>query len=87
MKEPSYLLTYFTYSTKAELDTILSDLQTILPKGEIVNLFIEGFSPEAFKPYGIEVSDKLIWAMEHTLKYAIDTEELIKYILNRGTEE
>jgi hypothetical protein len=86
METTTYPLTYFTNSTRAELDTIIDDLHTILPKGEIVNLFVENFNKSSFNLYGVSITDKLVWAVEHTLKYAIDTEMLINYIFSRGTE-
>lgn len=88
MKE--YLLTYFTNRTIDELDTIVDRLKTILPKGEIVNLFVERFTPSILSEYQITMSDKLVWAVNHTLQYAIDTEMLIRYIfdkIDRGDEE
>ncbi len=88
MKE--YLLTYFTNKTIDELDTIVDRLKTILPKGEIVNLFVERFTPSILSEYQITMSDKLVWAVNHTLQYAIDTEMLIRYIfdkIDRGDEE
>lgn len=88
MKE--YLLTYFTNKTIDELDTIIDRLKTILPKGEIVNLFVERFTPSILSEYQITMSDKLVWAVNHTLQYAIDTEMLIRYIfdkIDRGDEE
>lgn len=88
MKE--YLLTYFTNKTIDELDTIIDRLKTILPKGEIVNLFVERFTPTILSEYQITMSDKLVWAVNHTLQYAIDTEMLIRYIfdkIDRGDEE
>lgn len=90
MKTCTYPLTYFTSRTIAELDEIIDSLKTILPKGEIVNLFIEKFNASSLSAYGIEVSDKLIWAIKHTLQYAIDTEMLVDYIfdkIDRGDEE
>ena len=88
MKE--YLLTYFTNKTIDELDTIVDRLKTILPKGEIVNLFVERFTPSILSEYQITMSDKLVWAVNHTVQYAIDTEMLIRYIfdkIDRGDEE
>ena len=82
MKITDYPLTYFTSSTKEELDVVLETLETTLPKGEVVPLFIEHFSPDTLRDvYGIEITDKLIWAVEHTLKHPDDTESLIRYIL------
>lgn len=86
MKATTFPLTYFTHSTRSELDAIIDDLHTILPKGEIVNLFIEKFDKANFSEYGVDITDKLVWAVEHTLKYAIDTEMLIMYIFNRIEE-
>lgn len=87
MNSSRYLMTYFTNSTLSELDAVILDLQTILPKGEIVNLFIEKFNKNNFTKYGVNITDRLAWAVEHTLNYAIDTEMLINYIFDRGTEE
>lgn len=87
----TYPLTYFTNRTKDELDEVLEDLSTILPKGEIVNLFVEKFNPDLlYKKYKIALTDKLINSVKKTLQYAIDTELMIRYIsnkLDRGNEE
>lgn len=87
----TYPLTYFTNRTKDELDGVLEDLSTILPKGEIVNLFVEKFNPDLlYKKYKIALTDKLISSVKKTLQYAIDTELMIRYIsnkLDRGNEE
>lgn len=85
-----YPLTYFTSRTIAELDEIINSLKTILPKGEIVNLFIEKFNSDSLLKYGIEVSNKLVRDVNSTLKHAIDTEMLIYYIFDKidlGDEE
>ena len=87
MKVAKYPLTYFTNRTRDELDDIIVDLKTILPKGEIVNLFIEKFNPDTFEStYDIYVSDKLEKSVKQTLKYAIDTEMLIRYIFDKIEE-
>lgn len=83
-KEIKYPLTYFTNRTIDELDTIVEDLHNILSKEELAKIFIEHFDAEQFyKKYNIAVTDKFIWAIEHTLKYAIDTEMLIRYIYSK----
>ena len=87
MKVAKFPLTYFTNRTLAELDDIILDLKTILPKGEIVNLFIEKFDPNTFQSvYDIYVSDSLEKSVKKTLKYAIDTEMLIRYIFDKVEE-
>lgn len=87
MKVAKFPLTYFTNRTLAELDDIILDLKTILPKGEIVNLFIEKFDPNTFQSvYDICVSDSLEKSVKKTLKYAIDTEMLIRYIFDKVEE-
>ena len=54
MKIATYPLTYFTNSTKAELEDIVLDLKPILPRYEIANLFVEKFNPDAlFQVYGV----------------------------------
>lgn len=83
-KEIKYPLTYFTNRTIDELDTIVEDLHTILPKEELARIFVENFDAGQFyMKYKIAVTDKFIWAIEHTLKYAIDTEMLIRYIYSK----
>ena len=79
-----YPLTYFTNSTREELDIIIETLETTLPKGEVVPLFIEHFDRDVLEDvYGIEVTDRLVWAVNHTLNHPDDTESLIRYILNK----
>lgn len=81
MKIARYPLTYFTNSTKAELEDIVLDLNSILPRYEIANLFVENFNPDAlFQVYGIDVTNKLELAIKKTLQYDIDTEMLIRFI-------
>lgn len=91
MKTCIYPLTYFTGRNQAELDEIIADLHTILPKDEIVNLFIERFNPDVIlSNYGVAITDKLEEAIRKTLQYDIDTEMLIRYIfdkIDRGIEE
>ena len=83
-KEVQYPLTYFTNRTIDELDTIIEDLHAILPKEDIAKIFIENFSANKFyEQYQIAVTDKFIWAIEHTMKYAIDAEMLIRYIYSK----
>lgn len=83
-KEIKYPLTYFTNRTIDELDTIIEDLHTVLSKEEIARIFVDNFNAEQlYEKYGIAVTDKFIWAIEHTLKYAIDTEMLIRYIYSK----
>lgn len=84
IKPATYPLTYFTNKTRDELDVIIEDLHTTLPKEEIANLFIEKFDADKlFDVYHIAVTDKFILAIKHTLKYAIDTEMLIRYIYSK----
>lgn len=79
-----YLLTYFTNQTLDELDTVIEELRTTLPKEDIVNLFIEKFDSEKlYSKYQIEVTDKFVQAINRTNKYAIDTEMLILYIYSK----
>lgn len=91
MKTCTYPLTYFTSRNQAELDEIITDLHTILPKGEIVNLFVERFDPnKILSTYGVAITSKLEEAVRKTLQYDIDTEMLIRYIfdkIERGIEE
>ena len=83
-------LTYFTNRNRDELDEVITDLHTILPKGEIVNLFVEHFNPnEIYAKYKVAITDKLESAIRKTLQYDIDTEMMIRYIFNqidRGNE-
>jgi hypothetical protein len=83
-KEVQYPLTYFTNRTIDELDTIIVDLKTILSKEDIAKIFVNNFNPEKFfEQYKIAVTDKFVWAIKHTMKYAIDTEMLIRYIYSK----
>lgn len=76
-------LTYFTNSTKDELEDVINELSTILPKDEIVNLFVEHFDANALlQVYDIDISSKLEIAIKKTLQYAIDTEALIYFIFD-----
>ena len=80
-KSPSCLMTYFTNRTLDELDTIIEDLKATLSKEDIAKIFIENFDADKFyEQYQIAVTDKFIWGIDHTLKYAIDTEMLVRYI-------
>ncbi len=77
-------MTYFTNRTLDELDTIIEDLKDTLSKEDIAKIFIENFDADKFyEQYQIAVTDKFIWGINHTLKYAIDTEMLIKYIYSK----
>ena len=83
-----YYLTYFTNSTRAEFDDIVCDLKEKLPKNEIANLFIEKFNPNTLHDvYGIAITDKLEWAINHTLNHAIDTEMFIRYMFDKIDEK
>jgi len=83
-KSPDCLMTYFTNRTLEELDTIIEDLKATLSKEDIAKIFIENFDADKFyEQYQIAVTDKFIWGIDHTLKYAIDTEMLIKYIYDK----
>ena len=74
-------LTYFTPNTKAELEDIVKELSTILPKSEIVNLFLERFDAnKIYTVYNIDISSKLESAIKKTLEYDIDTEYLLHFI-------
>ncbi len=74
-------LTYFTNSTKDELEDVIKDLSTILPRDEIVNLFVEHFDADSiFTHYGVDITSKLEASVKKTLEYAIDTEALIYFI-------
>lgn len=76
-------LTYFTNSTKDELEDVINELSTILPKDEIVNLFVEHFDANTLlQVYDIDISSKLEIAIMKTLQYAIDTEALIYFIFD-----
>jgi len=87
MRVAKYPLTYFTNRTRDELDDIIVDLKAILPKGEIANLFVERFDPNILQStYDIWVSDSLVKSVKQTLKYAIDTEMLIRYIFGKVEE-
>lgn len=87
IKPATYPLTYFTNKTQDELDIIIEDLHTTLPKEDIANLFIEKFDADKlFEVYHIAVTDKFISAIKSTLKYAIDTEMLIRYIYSKFEE-
>ena len=84
MKSMIYPLTYFTNKTKDELDVIIEDLHTILPKEDIAALFVEKFDADKlFEVYNIAVTNKFIASIKNTLKYAIDTEMLIRYIYDK----
>ena len=84
MKSMIYPLTYFTDKTRSELDTIIEDLYLILPKEDIAALFVEKFDTDKlFELYHIEVTNKFIASIKNTLKYAIDTEMLIRYIYDK----
>lgn len=80
-KPAKYPLTYFTNRTKDELGTIVEDLKTILKKEEIAKIFVENFDAnEFYNTYKIAITDKLEWAIKHTLVHAIDTECMIRFI-------
>ena len=79
-----YPLTYFSDRTRDELDVIIETLVETLPKGEVIPLFIEHFDRDTFeKRFGIEVTDNFVKALKKTLNYPDDTENLIRYILNK----
>ena len=87
MRVAKYPLTYFTSRTIDELDDIILDLKSILPKIEIANLFVEKFDPKVFQSnYNIYITDRLEKSITQTLKYAIDTEMLIRYIFDKVEE-
>lgn len=88
MKDFGHPLTYFTSQTKAELDDIIEDMVGTIPNDDIVKLFIEKFDANAlYKEYEISITNKLEWAIEHTLQYDIDTEMLILHIRDIIKEE
>ena len=83
MKTVKYPLTYFTNSTRDEFVDIIRDLSTILPKDDIVSLFVERFDANyLFTTYDIAVTPKLESSIKKTLDYAIDTEMLIRFIFD-----
>lgn len=83
MKTVTYPLTYFTNSNIEELNDVIADLHTILPKDDIVNLFVEKFNPNTILTnYGVGITSKLETAIRKTLEYDIDTEMFIRYIFN-----
>ena len=87
-KVAKYPLTYFTSRTIDELDTIIEDLRDTLSKEDIAKIFVENFDADKFyEQFQIAVTDKFIWGIEHTNKYAIDTEMLIRYIYNKFEQE
>ena len=87
-KVARYPLTYFTNRTVDELDTIIDDLRDTLSKEDIAKIFIDNFNADKFyEQYQIAVTDKFIWAIEHTMKYAIDIEMLIRYIYSKFEED
>ena len=87
-KVAKYPLTYFTSRTVDELDTIIEDLRDTLSKEDIAKIFVENFNADKFyKQFQIAVTDKFIWAIKHTLNYAIDTEMLILYIYSKFEQE
>ena len=74
-------LTYFTGRTRDEFADVIEELNTILPKDEIVNLFVEHFDAnKIFIDYNVNITSKLETAIKESLKYAIDTEALIYFI-------
>ena len=83
-KVSEYPLTYFTNRTRDELDVVIEDLKDTLSKEEIAKLFIEDFnSKKILELYTIAVTDKLVDAVNRTLKHDIDTEMMIRYIYNK----
>ena len=87
-KLETYPLTYFTNRTKDELDVIIETLHSTLSKEEIAKLFIENFDAKALlENHTIAITDKLEWAIKHTLVHAIDTEILIRYIYSKFEEQ
>lgn len=86
------LLTYFTNKTLDEFDSAIIDLQTSLSKNfktkeklmkKITSLFVEHFDANnLLLKYKISISSKLEKAIQETLKYAIDTEMMIRRIYN-----
>ena len=87
MKDFGHPLTYFTNQTKAELDDIIEDMVGTIPNDDIVKLFIEKFDANAlYETHEIAITDKLEWAIKHTLQYDIDTEMLILHIRDKIRE-
>lgn len=83
-KVSEYPLTYFTNRTRDELDVVIEDLKDTLSKEEIAKLFVEDFKPKKLlELYTIAITDKLVDAVNRTLKYDIDTEMLIRYIYDK----
>ena len=86
------LLTYFTNKTLDEFNSAITDLYISLSKTiklkdklirKVTSLFVEHFDANnLLLKYKISISSKLEKAIQETLKYAIDTEMMIRHIYN-----
>lgn len=92
-KLQTFPLTYFTPKSIEEFDSILLTLKLFLSKdykkedrlaNAIANIFVEKFDINHLNyEYNVVVSDRLEKSIKQTLKYAIDTEMLIRYIYDK----